>query len=121
MSGGEKHLLKASEQINQGDWAESIKESIHAVESVARTIAPKANNLKAALVNFEKTNGKLHSALKTAIVKLYGYASDEHGIRHSLVDETEANVGMDEAIFMLGSCASFASYLWRKHQANTGD
>ena len=25
--------------------------------------------------------------------------------------------GLDEAVFMLGACASFASYLWRKHVA----
>ena len=30
-----------------------------------------------------------------------------------------ADVTIDEAVFMLGACASFASYLWRKHQAAT--
>ena len=51
------------------------------------------------------------------MIKLYGYTSDERGLRHPLLEREEANVGMDEAVFMLGACASFASYLWRKHAA----
>ena len=118
LSSAASHLREASEHINQGDWAGSVKESIHAVESVARTIDPKASQtLGPALASIEKY-GTLHPALKGAFSKLYGYTSDEQGIRHALIDQTEANVGMDEALFMLGACASFASYLWRKHQAN---
>ena len=120
LSGGAKHLRNASACINQGDWAESVKESIHAVESVASTIDPKASQtLGPALASIEK-HGALHPALKSAFNKLYGYTSDEQGIRHALRDQAEADVGMDEAVFMLGACASFASYLWRKYQANTG-
>lgn len=121
LSGGESHLRKASSCINQGNWAESIKESIHAVESVARNIAPGAKSLKSALNELEKKHGELHHAQKESFIKLYGYTSDEQGIRHALIDQTEANVGMDEAVFMLGACASFTSYLWRKHQRNTGN
>lgn len=117
LSGGESHLRKASSCINQGNWAESIKESIHAVESVTRMLAPKTKRLELVLKSIEK-DGRFHPALKEAFVKLYSFASDEPGIRHALKDQTEANVGIDEAIFMLGACASFASYLWRKHQAN---
>ncbi len=118
LNGGAEHLRKASESINQGDWADSIRESIHAVESVARIIDPNASRtLKPALLSIEK-HGELHPALKDAFIKLYGYASDEQGIRHALLNGDGPDVGMDEAIFMLGACASFASYLWRKHQAN---
>ena len=31
------------------------------------------------------------------------------------VSEKPGTVHLDEAVFMLGACASFASYLWRKH------
>ena len=48
-----------------------------------------------------------------------GYTSDEQGFRHLLLNKAEDNVTIDEAVFMLGACASFASYLWRKHQAAT--
>ena len=54
--------------------------------------------------------------VKQAFSKLYGYTSDEQGIRHALIDNPQANVGQDEAIFMLGACASFSSYLARKHR-----
>ena len=36
-------------------------------------------------------------------------------VRHALADRGDTRVGQDEAVFMLGACASFASYLWRKH------
>ena len=120
LDGGAKHLREASKCINQGDWAGSVRESIHAVESVARIIDPKASQtLGPALVSIER-HGALHPALKSAFNTLYGYTNKEEGIRHALLNGNEADVGMDEAVFMLGACASFASYLWRKHMANTG-
>ena len=44
----------------------------------------------------------LHGAFKSGIEKLYGYASDEDGIRHSLSDVT-ANVDVADAVFMFGA------------------
>ena len=110
-----KHLREAAARINSGDWAGSVRESIHAVESVARQLDPKASDtLRPALASL-KQRGALHPALEKAFSKLYGYTSNEQGIRHALLDRTDARVGPDEAVFMLGACASFASYLWRKH------
>jgi len=63
--------------------------------------------------------GKLHPALKEAFIKLYGYTCDEPGIRHALLDRETARVGIDEAVFMFGACASFASYLRRKHKRSS--
>ena len=116
MGGSATHLRKAAEHVNTGDWADSVRESTHAVESVARTLDPAATTLKPALAALEKRSA-LHPALKGAFSKLYGYTSDEQGVRHALLDQPQAKVGRDEAVFMLGACASFASYLWRKHAA----
>ena len=116
LGGSTEHLRNACECINKGDWAGSIRESIHTVESVARKLAPKAMNLKPALASIKDREG-LHPALGAAFIKLYGYTSEEPGVRHPLLDSQKAKVGMDEAVFMLGACASFASYLWRKHTA----
>ena len=117
LGGGASHLRNASDCINARDWAGSVRESIHAVESVARQLDSKASRgLKPALVSIERRGG-LHPALKAAFNKLYGYTSDEQGVRHATLDPSDSNVGMDEALFMLGACASFASYLWRKHVA----
>ena len=110
------HLHQAARCINDRDWAASIRESIHAVESVAKQIDPAAKTLGPALNSLQRRGVLQHHALKEALSKLYGYTSDEQGIRHAL-DGDKANVTIDEAVFMLGACASFASYLWRKHQA----
>ena len=113
--GAVSHLRKASECIGQGDYPGAVRESIHAVESTARQIDPNAKALEPALRSLEKAKA-LHPALKQAFSKLYGYTSDEQGIRHALIDNPQPNVGQDEAVFMLGACASFSSYLARKYQ-----
>ena len=119
LGGSAAQLRKAAECINGQDWAGSVRESIHAVESVARQLDPKASTtLEPALKSLEGS-GTLHPALKSAFTKLYGYTSNEQGIRHALLDQDSANVGMDEAVFMLGACASFSSYLWRKHASES--
>ena len=115
----EAHLRKAAERISEGDWAGAVRESIHAVESVARHLDPEASKtLGPALTSLEKT-GTLHPALKEAFSRLYGYTSDEEGIRHALIDNATSPAGQDEAVFMLGACASFASYLWRRHRTGS--
>ena len=115
LDGSASHLRNASSCINKGDWAGSVRESIHAVESVAGRLDPDGDRTLGSALNVIERRGALHPALKNAFVKLYGYSSDEQGIRHALFDRPEATVGKDEAVFMLGACASFASYLWRKN------
>lgn len=112
LQGAETHLRESGRLINAGDWAGSVRESIHAVESVARRIAPNARNLSPALNKM----GELHPALKNAFSNLYGYTSDEQGVRHALLDEAESPAQQDEAVFMLGACASFVSYTLRKQR-----
>ena len=121
MQGAAVHLREAAKAINRGDekgFADAVRESIHAVESVASRIDPKArNNLSPALNSLKKAGVIKHEALKSAFDKLYGYTSDEKGVRHSLAfDKNAPNVSEDEALFMLGACASFAAYLVRKHR-----
>ena len=117
LDAGSAHLHKASACIAAGDWTGSIRESMRAVEAVARQVDPQApQTLTAALKPLER-RGALHPALRVAFDKLYGYASDGQGIRHPLLDPASAPPGRDEAVFMLGACASFARYLRRKHAA----
>ena len=113
LGGAAKHLRKAGQRIIGQDWSGSVRESIHAVESVAKRIAPeKAGTLGTALAMLEQQE-RLHGSLKKGFSALYGYASDEQGIRHALLDD-ESKVTQDEAIYMIGACAAFCSYLWRK-------
>lgn len=116
MAGAETHLRQAAEHINARRFADSVRDSIHAVESVARQIDPKSKTLGPALNALEKAGLINHSALKEAFSKLYGYTSDEQGIRHALIEKDSPDVGLDEAMFMFGACASFATYLVNKHQ-----
>ena len=55
MVGAAEHLRQATEHINEQKYADSIADSINAVESVARKIDPKASNtLGQALDSLEK-------------------------------------------------------------------
>ena len=91
------------------DYRNSIKESILAVESMARIVSkkPKAT-LSDALKAIEK-NGLLHEALKDGFIKLYGYTSDADGIRHAMLDEPTLTAA--DARYFLLSCTSFVNYL----------
>jgi hypothetical protein len=92
------------------DYRNSIKESISAVESMCKIFI---GNDKATLGNIlgqlEK-NGSLHPALKIAFSSLYGYTSDDAGIRHALM-EGDREIDFHEAKFMLVTCSSFVNYL----------
>lgn len=117
MDGAASHLRNAADHINAQQYADAIADSIHAVESVARMIAPKSSTtLKPALRSLEKAGTLKHPVLRQAFEKLYGYTSDEQGIRHALINQNAADVDLDEAIFMFGACASFAAYLTQKHR-----
>lgn len=81
------------------------------MESVARTIEPKAKTLGEALKTLENNGLIKHRAFKTALNQLYGFTSDEEGIRHALIERAEADVGLAEALFFYNACAAFAGYL----------
>ena len=115
--GAKAHLLNATEAINHNRYADAVRDSIHCVESVARTIDPKAQTkLSHALKSLENAGVLKHNALKVAFEKLYGYTSDEEGIRHSLLEEGSPDVDLEDAVFMFAACAAFSSYLVKRHQ-----
>ena len=121
MDAAASHLEQAAGHINARQYGDSIADSIHAVESVARSIDKKGSTLGQALKNLEKQGLQVHPALKDGFEKIYGYTSDEQGIRHALIDKASPEVGLDEAMFMFGACASFAAYLVSKHQKLNSD
>ena len=117
MEGATTHLRQAAEHINTQQYGDSIADSIHAVESVACKIDPRASKtLGPALDSLERAKLLNHPALKDAFKKLYGYTSDEQGIRHALLDKGAPDVDVGEAVFMFAACASFAAYLVHKHR-----
>ena len=107
------HLIAAGRELALGNWADSVRESIHAVESVAVLVDPTSKTLSAALQKLEKAE-RINPNFKRGVNALYDYTSDEKGIRHAKIFEDEVNVGETEALYMFGSCASFVTYLIRK-------
>src|SRR5262249_55817209 len=92
----------------QPDYRNSIKESISAVESAANIIIGLNATLGDAIKLIDRRHS-LHPSFKEGILKLYGYTSDEGGIRHSLTEVT--NIDEADARYMLVSCSAFANYL----------
>lgn len=111
--GPRAHLRNAGSALTAGDYPASVRESIHAVESVARVLEPSARNLAPALAKLEKSV-RIHHNLQVGFSQLYNFTSDEKGIRHPLLDKPGAEVDETDALYMLGSCAAFVSYLINK-------
>ncbi|WSG97264.1 hypothetical protein U8P76_10995 [Rhizobium johnstonii] len=112
LEGARSHITKASTHLTAGNFADSVRESIHAVEAVAFTKTGQTGGFAAALKALNKSE-PMHEAFRIALEKLYGYTSNEQGVRHSLLDRGDANVTERDALFMLGVCASFVTYLLR--------
>lgn len=97
----------------QPDFRNSIKESISAIESLCKKIS---GNDKGTLGDCLKTiedKGHIHPAMKRAFQQLYGYTSDQGGIRHALMDGSEEPT-LEEARYMLVICSAFSNYLVSK-------
>ena len=102
--------LKFFSDSDHPDYANSIKESITAVEAMCSVINGKAKNLGDALKKLEENGVVIHPALKEGFIKIYGYTSDAAGIRHS-GQLGGADATFDEAKYMLVSCSAFINYL----------
>ena len=112
--GCRSHLKKAiiilADRDNK-DYKNCIKESICAVESICQVITKNDKaTLGQALKSLKDSGLKIHPALEAAFSKLYGYTSDEGGIRHC-EGMFESDVSFEEAKFMLVSCSAFVNYL----------
>lgn len=106
--GAREHIHKALSLLGKKlnpDYENSIKESISAVESICKVLAgSQSGGIEKALSELEK-KAYIHPAMKSAFCKLYGYTSDEEGIRHAIL--VGQNVGFAEAQFMLVTCSAF--------------
>ena len=113
-NGIKEHLQTAMKLLSkrpEGDYRNSIKESISAVEFIVREITGE-NTLN--LAKLEKSGILLPSVLKKSFELLYGYTNNKStGIRHALMSDTDAP-SIDEAIYMLVSCSAFINYLTKK-------
>lgn len=113
--GARAHLRKSTELLTTGQWSDSVRESIHAVESVARMVED-TGKFSDAITRLEKKT-VIHGSMKKAFLNLYGYASDQGGIRHPLLEDDTPAVDEQDALFMIGACAASVSYLIKKAKA----
>lgn len=56
----------------------------------------------------------MHPAFKESFKKLYGYASDEKGVRHALLEDP-AKVDEADAHFMLITCSAFVNFTVQRY------
>lgn len=113
--GARQHLITALEFLGRKpmpDYRNSIKESISSIEAIVNRIAGTNGNGVSDALDRISEKFPLHRALKASFKSLYGYTSDESGIRHSILDES--SIGYEEAAFMLVACSAFASFLIAK-------
>jgi len=107
-----KSALSLLSDRKNPDYRNSIKESISAVESMARIITNDSSATLGQALKVLQKDGKLHPALKNGFSSLYGYASDENGIRHAMLEKP--NISSADAKYFLMSCTSFVNYLKSK-------
>lgn len=108
------HIKKALEFYKKrpvADYKNSIKESISSIEALARIALNKPNATLGAL----SKSLNIHPAFKKAINELYGWTSDEGGIRHS-ENGKEFNTGEEEARFMLVECSALVNYIISRNE-----
>lgn len=118
-SAAQTHLRRAGELSRDGKWRESVHQSISAVESVAKSIEPGETRLSKILAKLQDEAGlDIHPAFRSALQTLYGWASDEPGVRHGSSERVD-RVGRAEAAFMISACAAFCTYLLEKQRAVT--
>ena len=113
-----KHIKKAIalySDISTPDYENSIKESISAVEALCSIIAEESGaraTLGKMLKHLEDKGVNIPPAMKSAYSSLYGYASNEGGIRHGSIEFKD--VPAEYAKYMLVSCSAFVNYLIEK-------
>lgn len=98
------------------DYENSIKESISAVEAMCCIITDTDGGNSSLGKTLKKLKDKgiiIHPALESAFSSMYGYTSDEDGIRHGGIDF--ANAPEEDAKYMLISCSAFVNYLIEKY------
>lgn len=107
-----QHIVEALAKMSQKpepDLRNAITEAVSAVESAARIVTGNRKaTLADALVALER-GGRVHPALKAAWLKLYGYTSDEHGLRHAMTEDP--NIDFATAKYMVVSCSAFVNLL----------
>lgn len=93
------------------DYRNSAKESILAIESLIMLKLNQKGTLGELIKKYDEKL-QLHPALVKAISALYGYSSDEDGIRHAIFDSD--NIDFNEAWFLYVLCCALINFIESK-------
>ena len=115
LAGAKEHYKKAAGSLSDGDYAGSMRESIHAVESLTKALTGKStvqNGLKALA-----SQGILHTTVADAFEKVAAWTNAVAGIRHANAPAAPtADVAEEDALPMLTVCGALVSYLKRRRE-----
>jgi AbiJ-like protein len=93
----------------QPDYRNSIKESISAVETIAKKIDNRPDDTLGRVLNRIAPAIGMHDNLRDAFRHMYWWTSDADGIRHAMMDTH--NLDAEDARYMLVACSAFVNYL----------
>lgn len=117
-AGAREHLDSALSLLadrQNPHYANSVKESISAVESMAQLMTGR-KTLGAALGEMKRNGKEIHPALAEGWSKIFGYTSDADGIRHGSIDPGDVDEAL--ATYFLVSCSAFLGLLIKAHEAS---
>lgn len=106
--------LKLITDKRKPDFRNSIKESISAVESLCKIITGNESTTLGQALKILDKQKPIPKSLKSGFSAIYGYASDNGGIRHGLLSD-DIEPSLEEAKFMLVACSAFVNYLITKN------
>lgn len=110
-----KHLQSAASLLSQkpeGDYRNSIKESISAVEGICKVLTGEnSGGIDKAIAKLE-VEICLHSQMLAGFKKLYNWTSGKEGIRHAILEES--SIDLADAKYMLVICSAFVHFVVMK-------
>ena len=107
--------LKLITDKRKPDYRNSIKESISAVESLCKIITGSENTTLGQTLKILDKKHPIPKSLKSGFSAIYGYTSENGGIRHGLLSD-QIQPELEEAKFMLVVCSAFVNYLITKRK-----
>jgi DNA-binding transcriptional ArsR family regulator len=96
-------------QRENPDYRNSIKESISAVESMAKILTGIDKATLGDALKKLKAGGKIDATLEKGFNSIYGWTCNNEGIRHALIDAP--SISHADAKFYLTACSAFVNYL----------
>jgi len=103
-----KNALKHLSDKKEPNYEDSIRESIHAVESLAKIITGKDKSLSGLIQSLKDIPFDLREGFK----ELYNWSSKN--LRHGKSGK-ELPTGFEEAVYMMVSCSAFVNYVIAKY------